>query len=250
MQYKILSRSALKWIALITMFIDHIGAIIGSIVFESWQLGWLYDTLRTIGRVSFPIFAFFIAEGWFYTHSKKKYFFTLLIFAIITQPIYYFALNINLFDLNILFTFLLAICVFYFIDLIKQDKSLSFVYVTLIIALAVLVFVLDALGITVNYGLYGVFLPVVFYIFYHANLRYSKLVMFLIVAIMMILDWLTRFLFVSQITFNAFIDLFPLLSIPLLLLYNGQKGKYSPKWLFYIFYPVHILVIFLFTLLI
>ena len=250
MQYKILSRSALKWIALITMLIDHIGAIIGSTVFESWQLGWLYDTLRTIGRVSFPIFAFFIAEGWFYTHSKKKYFFTLLIFAIITQPIYYFALNINLFDLNILFTFLLAICVFYFIDLIKQDKSLSFVYVTLIIALAVLVFVLDALGITVNYGLYGVFLPVVFYIFYHANWRYSKLVMFLIVAIMMILDWLTRFLFVSQITFNAFIDLFPLLSIPLLLLYNGQKGRYSPKWLFYIFYPAHILIIFLFTLLI
>ena len=250
MQYKILSRSALKWIALITMLIDHIGAIIGSSVFDSWGLSWLYDTLRTIGRISFPIFAFFIAEGWFYTHSKKKYFLTLLIFSIISQPIYYFAFDNNYFEFNILFTFLISILIFYLIDQIKQDKSLAFVYVTLIIAIAVVVFVLTAVGAPISYGLYGVFLPVIFYIFNHSTWRYAKPTMWALAGIFMILDWLSSFAFVETITFRAFIDLFPLLSIPLLMLYNGQKGKYSPKWLFYIFYPAHILIIYLFTLLI
>ena len=99
------SRSVLKWIALITMLIDHIGAIIGYATFSSWQIPWLYDVLRVIGRLSFPIFAFFIAEGWHYTKNRKKYFLLLLIFAIISQPIYYFALNTSVFALNILFTF-------------------------------------------------------------------------------------------------------------------------------------------------
>ena len=61
-----MNRNVLKIIALITMLIDHIGCIFfpNIIVF------------RVIGRLSYPIFAMFIAEGYYYTKSRKKYVFT------------------------------------------------------------------------------------------------------------------------------------------------------------------------------
>ena len=90
---KLFNRSFLKWLALITMLIDHIGAVIGEEVFTSWNLLWLYQLLRTIGRISFPIFAFFIAEGWYYTSNKKRYTLLISLFALISQPIYYFAIT-------------------------------------------------------------------------------------------------------------------------------------------------------------
>ena len=315
-----LSRSVLKWIALITMLIDHIGAVIGYTTFEAWNLGWLYLTLRTIGRISFPLFAFFIAEGWYYTRNRKRYALTLLAFAIISQPIYYFALNENLFDLNILFTFLFAFAVFYIIDQIKKDKSMLLVYATLIIAIFVLIFVLTGLGITVSYGFYGVLLPTVFYLFNHMqpsiktniknlsitneeitenskethllsntqnsskasnalfsdkatenlknteksekideksqkipllaqNFNIYKVIMWIIAAVLMVVYWLESFLFSDMNLFMYYYPLFALLALPLLMLYNGQKGKNSPKWLFYIFYPAHLLIIYLFVLL-
>lgn len=75
MKIKILNRSTLKWIALIAMLIDHIAAILGEACFANWNLDWVYTTFRIVGRLAFPIFAFFIAEGWYYTKNKKKYFF-------------------------------------------------------------------------------------------------------------------------------------------------------------------------------
>ena len=245
-----INRMALKWVALITMFIDHIGAIIGQAVFESWGLVWLYFVLRVIGRISFPIFAFFIAEGWRHTHSKARYALTLLAFAIITQPIYYFALNDNLFDLNILFTFCISLLVLQLIDQIKKDKGLTPFYVVLIIAILLLVFVLDGLGITVSYGIYGVLFTATFYIFYNADFKHHRVWLWCVASLLMILDWLSYFIMADMTNFGSYLSLFALLALPPLMLYNGEKGKHSLKWLFYIFYPAHILIIYLFTLLI
>ena len=73
--------------------------------------------------------------------------------------------------------------------------------------------------------------------------------MWCIVAIMMILQWLSYFITIQNISTNSFVELFALLAIPLLCLYNGQRGKFNLKWLFYIFYPTHILLIYLISLL-
>mgnify|MGYP002581591684 FL=1 len=88
---KIFSNFDLKILAIITMTIDHIGAIIYPNI----------DAFRIIGRISFPIFCFLLVEGFKHTHNRFRYFIRLLLFAIITQPIYDYAFNNH--ELNILF---------------------------------------------------------------------------------------------------------------------------------------------------
>ncbi|MFR5765728.1 MAG: TraX family protein [Clostridia bacterium] len=98
----------LKIIALITMFIDHLGyAIYGK-----------FSYLNYIGRIAFPIFAFQISEGFVHTKNIKKYFIRLLVFAIISQLPFMLFLSTfskNIYELNIFFTLsfgLLAIFIF------------------------------------------------------------------------------------------------------------------------------------------
>ncbi len=82
----------LKIIACILMAIDHIGAIIYTD----------NDLYRVIGRLSFPIFAFLLTEGYMHTKNLKKYFLRLFIFAIIPQIPYSLAFGMDI--LNIFFT--------------------------------------------------------------------------------------------------------------------------------------------------
>ena len=250
MRTKFLSRSALKWIALVTMLIDHIGAIFGAQFYQSLGLYWLYVVLRIIGRLSFPIFAFFIAEGWYYTKNKKRYALLLSIFAVISQPIYYFALNQYTFEFNILFTFLISIALMCILDIARKYPNYSFMYYTFMVAIGVIVFALLLMGLSISYGVYGVFLPVVFYAFNHSEKRYAKVVMWVVAFLLMIAYWLLWFLLSDMAQISSYISLFSVLSLPLLMLYNGQKGKGAPKYLFYVFYPTHILIIFLISLLV
>ena len=215
---KFLNRNHLKLIALVTMLIDHIGAILFPEI----------EVFRMIGRLSFPIFAFFVAEGWFYTKNKTKYTLTILLFAIISQPIYHFA-----FDgarLNILFTFLLSIALMCLIDKCSTRNFEFIIYVTLFSTVVIFVSMLDI----IDYGLLGILLPAIFYVFRDNNIKY--LISTIIIAIFSIL-------------FSA-IQLFSILAILLLMSYNGKKGKLNIKYSFYIFYPAHILLLYLISLLI
>ena len=73
-----MSSFVLKIIAVIAMIFDHLGyAIFGKFTFMNY-----------IGRLSFPIFAFSITEGYIYTKNLKKYFYRLLIFALISSIVY------------------------------------------------------------------------------------------------------------------------------------------------------------------
>lgn len=102
--------TTLKLIAIVCMFIDHIGAfvverlissgiwrtdiILLSVERETLRLEYLVDyILRAIGRVSFPLFCFFIVEGFIYTHNRALYALRLFVFALISQLPYYIALN-------------------------------------------------------------------------------------------------------------------------------------------------------------
>ena len=92
----------LKIIALITMFIDHLGyAIFNKFSFFNY-----------IGSVAFPIFAFQISEGFHYTKNVKKYFARLLLFAIFSQIPFMLFLSIfstNIYKLNVFFTFMIKL---------------------------------------------------------------------------------------------------------------------------------------------
>lgn len=104
----------LKLIAIITMFIDHFGyAIMGQFSF-----------FNLFGRLAFPIFAFQISEGFIHTKSVKKYFFRLIIFALISQIPFslftYYIVHANPYTLNVFFTLIFGLTSIYLYDLITK----------------------------------------------------------------------------------------------------------------------------------
>jgi hypothetical protein len=102
-----LGREMLKWIAMITMTIDHVGAILYP----------EYAVLRVIGRLSFPLFAYLIVLGVKTTRNIKHYFVRLFLFALISQIPFYLALGIEpLEHLNIFFTLSFGVMFIYFIE--------------------------------------------------------------------------------------------------------------------------------------
>lgn len=96
-----LSGAALKWIAMITMLIDHIGAVVmeyglyyqgGAETFrrllDSGNGQWLYTfqrLMRMVGRPSFLLYSFLLVEGFFHTRSRKRYAFQMFLFALISE---------------------------------------------------------------------------------------------------------------------------------------------------------------------
>lgn len=208
-----MSSFSLKLFAIIFMLIDHIGATF----FQSKMI------FRIIGRLAFPIFAFQIGIGYSHTKNKKKHILSLLLFAIISQiP---FTLMCNIYTqsttLNVLFTFLFAILIIYCDENIKE-------WVIKVPLITILLLV--ATFIKTDYGICGILLTVLFY--YFAN---YKILVFPILIFTMCLFCLANN--------SSLIQLYAILSGIFILLFNGKKGL-NTKWLFYIFYPLHMLLIF------
>ena len=107
-----MNRNVLKIIALLTMIIDHIGAVFFPDVL----------ILRVIGRVAFPIFAFFVAEGYYYTKSKKRYVITMLICMVISWAPFVLCFGHRWYVVNVIGIFLMSILGMYLVDKIKTAK--------------------------------------------------------------------------------------------------------------------------------
>lgn len=85
-----LNSNQLKLIAIIAMTVDHLTWVI----WPGYQTGWPQLALHCVGRITAPIMWFFIAEGYHYTHSFKKYALRLLLFAVVSHFAYTFAFGI------------------------------------------------------------------------------------------------------------------------------------------------------------
>ena len=203
-----LSGSSLKSIAMVTMVIDHTACYFVND-------GWEYECMRGIGRIAFPIFAFLIAEGYRHTRRKWDYGRNLLIFAFISE-IPWMLLHTDR-SHNVLFTLLAGFCCIAILDKLKSHKILSLLFV-LVIALA-------TSALNTDYGIQGVALVLMFYLFK------DKPLLLLLFALPLFYD---------------FHLLGILASLGMISLYNGErgfiKGAYS-KYLFYAFYPCHLMVI-------
>lgn len=203
----------LKVLACILMFIDHLGAII----FIN------NDYLRIIGRLSFPIFAFMIVEGYFHSKDIKKYFIRLGLFAIIPQIPYTIAFGPG--TLNIFFTLFIGLLAIFLEEKIA-NRFLKY--------LAVILLVIFAQVIEVDYGFYGVLLIYIFKIF-----RNNFKALFF------------SFLILNLSVFNLYsFQYYSIFSLIFIRLYNGQLGLRNlwVKYGFYLFYPLHILAIYGFSL--
>ena len=222
MKKGVLTGNQLKIIALITMTVDHIGKLI----FPQ------YRVLRVIGRLAFPIFAFMIAEGCKYTKSSKSYLASIVTLAAVCQLTYYIT-GKSLYQ-NILVTFTLSIILILSIRKARESKAVPDVLAAVLAISAVFVITLVLPeyidGFVIDYGIWGVLLPVCIYF---GETKASKLIAAGVCLVMLSLNMSMRG-----------IQWFSLLSLPLLFCYNNQRGKLKMKKLFYIYYPAHLVVIY------
>lgn len=214
-----LSGNQLKLIALITMTIDHVGAYLLP----------QYRILRIIGRVSMPIYAFLIAEGCHYTKNKFKYLGLMAGLALVCQLVFYFVKGSL--QQRILVTFSLSIILIYALQYVEKKKN-TLSCLLFFLALAGVYWVSTKLpgyipGFSVEYGFKGILLPVFF------ALGTTKPQRLLGGAVGM-----------CFLALGGSIQWYSLLALPLLALYSGQRGKGNYKYLFYIYYPLHLAAIY------
>lgn len=251
---KTFTANTLKIIAILTMFIDHIGAavierIINSDVFLSDEVSdvlvLIDNGLRGVGRLAFPLFVFMIVEGYTHTSNLKKYLFRLGIFALISEIPFDMAFNNSLVDFsaqNVFFTLAIGLMVIAASDYISQ----KFVIVepvenagglqTKFNVLNMILYV----GLSLAVVLLGMFLSTVLHsdyifagvgaIFIMYKLQgYGKEVAFAVAVI-----------FLGVVI--GFDELYALVDVLFIAMYNGKKGK-QHKYFFYIFYPAHLLLL-------
>lgn len=232
---RILNANALKFLGAILMLVDHIG-----VIFFPNEAVW-----RVVGRLSMPLFAFALSEGCRYTKNKVRHFFLLFAVALVCQVVYYFFNNGDLY-MSILITFSLSVLTIYAMQYCKKtlfderagnaDKTLA-----CLLFLAVLFCVYAFCQIfTVDYGFWGVMTPVFASVFDFHRIPAPK--------VLEKLDCLpVRVLCLGVGLFAVAISYLPYAlsfcafgALPLLLLYNGEKGKWKTKYFFYVFYPLHL----------
>ena len=259
-----LNSNTLKTIAVLTMLVDHIGLLL----FPSLKI------LRIIGRISFPIFSFMIANGCLHTKNPIKYFLTIFIMAIGFQLIYS-GITKDL-KLNILFTlsFSIILC-FVFLEyktiLEKQSSTISLKLISLLtVFLCILIVYKYTQIFSIDYDFCGCVLPLFALTFsnksrdivfknkksflYSTNIdldcilkfkhnnQFSNTTSFDFTKYLNIILFGIGLLFVC-IRYSG-IQYFSLLSLLILVFYNNKKGKLNLKYLFYIFYPLHFVLLY------
>lgn len=196
----------LKMIAFLSMFIDHIGFF------------WNIDFLRIVGRISFPIYCFFVVLGSDRTKSTKKYLVKLLSLSVISQLIWIY---IGVYTLNVVFSYFLFVVYKFFI----KNKYYPLAFISIIFMIMISPYI--------DYGLYGFLILFIFDLIKNDFCRF-------------ILIFISNVYFINLGVVMP-VQVFSVLSIFIISKYN--KSKYNSKFrrfnnMFYIMYPLHLLIIF------
>lgn len=258
-----LTSNTLKIIAIITMVIDHIGYYMYPALNAE-----IYYLFRTIGRISMPIFAYLIVQGFFYTKNINKYIFRIFVLAMITQiSITLLSLiNIKYFmdytigiskHINILYSYALSLILLAFIDRKKFFQNLS---ASKNLILKISVFILITLSYLIFNFDYGMRIPFIMITLYFIEKLFQKDNNILIknnstIQTIEKIKYLLLILisFTLSLTFekNSPICKYSMLtSLLFIALCNGKKGKNSKflQYLFYAFFPVHHILLYLFAM--
>ena len=216
---KYFTADMLKIIGMSSILCDHC-----AIVFAGYGLPvWAYWTMRCVGRLAFPIFTYFIVQGFIYTHSVGKYGLRILLAAVLSEipynmaifgKVWYFGHN------NVLFTFAMALFVLWLAQKIykKNTHYVPFVVIPVLWAMAV------SYVLGLDYSWRCILLAVIFY-----YLRSYRSIMYTAGGIVMIISGSVAGLAT------------PLALIPIHL-HDGEKGR-IPRFITYAFYPAHLLLL-------
>ena len=228
----IFSGNALKLIACVFMLVDHTGAILFPEI----------AALRAAGRLAMPLFAFTFAEGCFYTKKRLLHFFLVFGIGLVTSAGFSLAEGAPRGDIMISFT--MASLVIWSLDSLKRGafqrsaKRTTLSAAALLASLALAVWVCCFSPVRVDYGLAGVLLPVTVRLLDFRSYGGKGLIAEFYHPATTILLFTVCLLVIAIPRGN--LQLFSLLSLPFLLLYNGRRGRYRLKSVFYAFYPLHL----------
>lgn len=226
-----LSANGLKILALIAMTVDHM-----AFLFVDAHSS-LYYFMRIFGRLTAPIMAFFIAEGFQHTRSRKKYFLRLAVFALISQPFYYSMVYGKIWDTefflhwNVMLSLAAALlCLIVLESKLPETPRL------------ILLSVCISFG---HFGDWSLMIPVWATIFYLFRNDFKKKAFIFALASVTLQTLLYLNQYDSFALFSCqYGTLFALIPISL---YNGQRGNVRHKklhrWFFYFYYPVHMAVL-------
>lgn len=243
-----MSNLVLKLIACAAMLGDHIGHAmlsyhIGNAAFA--------EILRIIGRIAFPIFAFLIVQGFKKTHNVLLYILRLLAAGIISEiPFNLLTHAVWRYDSNknVMFTLAISLVALVFVDMcIKGRNEVRFFCVFPILAACYL-----AREFGVDYGYLGVLLIVAIYFFDGADFK-GKLCILPILLLFGVRQVLISVVKGEAVTSWQITQIYSALSFIPIMFYNGKRGgkngseagRKIKQYLFYLFYPAHMLVIYL-----
>lgn len=234
-----LSSYALKRIAVISMVIDHVGSIFIRGMLEPLKVdgvlrvgpgspGWVRwafygrEICEILGSIAYPIFCFLIVEGFVHTRDRRKYTFRMLLFALLSEVPFDLAHYHTVFRpslQNVMFTLTVSLLTLMALDWAERRAGESKSLYWAMAAVLTIAGMLLAYLVRGEYVFLGVLTVAVLYLLRDkGNFRLLGLAPLLIAS-----PWI-------------------LLAVPFLLAYNGSRGRGS-KWFFYVFYPVHFLVL-------
>lgn len=259
-----INSNMLKTIALVAMVIDHIG-----FYFFPFMPNTLYTVFRIIGRIAMPIFVYLLVQGFFHTKNLKKYITRMSIFAAITQILITIAMVINVNIVpdytsasqiykngNILFAFVICLGLLKLIHediLIKKwsyNKNLSLKIFVVACVLIALVFIPIDYGIEV--AMLGIFMYFIEKFKIQIFMQKTKEINMKNILLKTISDEKITMIYLLLIFASLFLivmyfdmHIAALLAIIPIALYNGEKGKLNVKYLYYIIFPVHHVLLYL-----
>lgn len=221
-KFQVFNGAQLKYVAFISMLIDHVNnALITPYLDGTGFLLYLSNIFSVLGRIAFPIFVFFIVEGFFKTDSRKKYLMALLIFGVISEVPFDMFTSKTFFSPywnNILFTLALCLVTIWIIDTLKEkiyNKILWYVVSVVIVG----IFGFLAMELSLDYDYHAIVVAYIFYIFYDKPILGAGLGYLSIIK-----------------------ELYSFIGFAMTLTYNGERGK-QYRWINYFFYPVHLLIL-------
>lgn len=259
-----MSSFALKLIALVLMLLDHI--------YEFFQItGAIPLWFTWLGRLSAPIFFFCMAQGIFYTHSRKLYLLRMYLFSIAMSAGNWLIAALlpngsggipnNIFA-SLLLSAVIIVCMEEMAKDRQKGQQIWMVFLCVELAGFFVADLLSRAGLEAAAKLLqiliptplsvegGIFLVILGPLFYYFRLSKTK------TALMYLIFSLGLYLTPSIICYaqgmpfwNAFFGVhyqwMMIFALPLIWCYNGQKGRYSLKYFFYLFYPLHIWILYI-----
>ena len=226
----LLTANKLKIIAALLMFFDHFVTVF----FAHNEM--ISLVFRLLGRTAAPVFCFFIAQGFYHTSNVKKYMLRLLVLAAISHLPYDLAFGLSIFRYTSvvwpLALGLIALSVF------KSEKIHLLLKILIIAACC-------ALSYTANWNYVAVLWVLAFGVF-HGNIKRQMAAFCLIGIVLHLVPQFYRFGFFHE-RFPQWFQLGIFLALPVLAMFNGQPGRKSKfmTWFFYVFYPAHLLLLYL-----